>query len=291
MITARDVMTHDPYCLDGQMDVQEAVEFFLDRHVSSAPVLDSKGHVLGQLAELDLMRAFVMRKVQDTHFRKVADFQRFLQKPSFVKATTLLPEIVAQLMHTPLHRVLVSAGDGALVGIISPKDVLRALNGEEAHPSAMKKRLTELEAQVKDLGGQLKSASSGLDKYRQLFESNPSMMHSVDSHGTILLANPAIHEFLGYAPGELIGKTVFDLYPETIHDLIRQGLKEVVTSGHHKFEYTSLLRKNGSVVRVEVISSALYDHDAKFVGTVTLTRPVDGENLLRALHGVFDPQS
>lgn len=285
MFQARDVMTPNPASVSSQSNVEDVVEFFLQNSFSSAPVLDDSGRVLGQLSELNLMRAFVKVEVSQSQNQKLIEFKSLFMEPQFVETSTSLPEVVTALIRCPLHRVLVKNGAGKLVGIISPKDILRRFKG--ADRQNLQSKLKDLEGEVKKLSHHLKDTQADMDLYKRLFESSPVMTHSVDQKGVILMANPLLHEFLGYDPGELVGQSIFDLYPESLHHEVQQGLQEVIEQGKHALSYSSFKSKSGEVCRVEVISSSLMNDRGEFVGTLTLSRPVDGDQLLRSLHGIL----
>ena len=51
------------------------------------------------------------------------------------------------------------------------------------------------------------------------------------------------------------------------------------------------MRKDGSTVRCDIASSALRDSNGKFISTISVLRPVDSEELLRALNGVMSEEN
>lgn len=281
-------MTKDPACISSESDVQEAVEFFLKQHVGSVPVVGDDQKVIGHLSELGLMKAFVKRKVAGTHRLRVIDFKDVFVTPKFVVPSTPLVEVVKGIAQCPLHRVLVQKESGRLVGIISPKDVLRALSGDLSQTGRMQVKLLELEKEVNKLSEQLNETQRSFDNYAMLFDSAGYMMHSADKDGKILFANQRLHERLGYNEGSLIGRSVYDLYAPHVHDEIKIGLEKVAQFGRHELVYSTYLRKNGQPLRVEVVSSSLKDGSGHFIGTFTISRPIDSEAMLRSLHGVFD---
>jgi len=52
------------------------------------------------------------------------------------------------------------------------------------------------------------------ERFRQLYEDAPLAYFSVDRSAVIRMANPRASELLGYARSDLIGSSVFDLYPD-----------------------------------------------------------------------------
>jgi PAS domain S-box-containing protein len=114
------------------------------------------------------------------------------------------------------------------------------------------------------------------------------MMHSVDKEGRIIMANAKIHRVLGYEDGELVGMTIFDLYAKSCHHEALSGLKKIQEAGVHNSIYSTMMTKRGAKIRVDIVSSALLGLHKEFLGTISVSRIVDSELLLRALHGVLN---
>jgi PAS domain S-box-containing protein len=52
------------------------------------------------------------------------------------------------------------------------------------------------------------------DTYLDILETINEGIRIMDDQGTIIYANQALGRLLGYNKDELIGKSIFDLYPE-----------------------------------------------------------------------------
>jgi len=151
---AQEVMTTDMATVRPDAALADAVALMLDRHVSGLPVVDGDGALVGILTEGDLLRRaetgteetrahwvdFLMGPGRQaaaytrTHSRLVAD----LMTDTVVTAApeTPLRELV-DLMERHRVRRLPVLRDGALVGLVSRADLLRALAGalaEAARP-------------------------------------------------------------------------------------------------------------------------------------------------------------
>ena len=127
-----------------------------------------------------------------------------------------------------------------------------------------------------------------LSKYQKLYDDSPYSMHSVDEKGIVVLANKRLHEMLGYKHGELIGESVVKLYSDTVRHDALAGLKKIMEEGYQHNIYTTMITKTGEKLRVDVASSALRDDNGNFMSTITISRTVDSQILLRALHGIVD---
>ena len=93
-------------------------------------------------------------------------------------------------------------------------------------------------------------------RYRELVDDSQGLICVQDLSGKLLLVNPAVHERLGYLPGELAGKNMIDLlapparhlFPDYLRrigeDLVDSGLFHVVTKSveAHVWHYRNVPR-------------------------------------------------
>jgi len=107
---------------------------------------------------------------------------------------------------------------------------------------------------------------SGLDVdsvYRSLFAAYPDALLLVDDRGTIVLANPAAAELLGYTTGELAGLAVDALVPDAVRARHAQYRAGYARSPRARPMGTQMelvaRRRDGSQVMVEIALSPLAD--------------------------------
>ena len=97
-----------------------------------------------------------------------------------------------------------------------------------------------------------------------------------DPESYIIFANETIERILGYDSGELIGKHPEEFSPkgkkyrEKIHGFVSELLKEDKATG---FEYT-WVRKDGSLVDIEMSATLLKDSEGNIVGSVGNIRDI-----------------
>jgi PAS domain S-box-containing protein len=65
-------------------------------------------------------------------------------------------------------------------------------------------------------------------RLRSFLDSARDLVFSVDGEGRILYANPAVAEGLGYADGDLVGSTLFDVVSSSLHRTLRTRLESVL---------------------------------------------------------------
>lgn len=110
---------------------------------------------------------------------------------------------------------------------------------------------------------------------RDFFENATVGLHIVGHDGTILKANKAELQLLGYKPEEYIGRpiTEFHVDEDTINDILQR-----LGCGQSISEYPARLRcKSGSVKEVLIDSSAKFE-EGKFIHTRCFTRDITDRN-------------
>jgi PAS domain S-box-containing protein len=112
------------------------------------------------------------------------------------------------------------------------------------------------------------------------------MMHSVDRQGVIQMANKAAHKILNYKNGELVGKTIFELYPHQMHKAVREGLDRILETGYHHLVETMMVTSQKELVKVEVVSTSIKDGAGVRSGTITIGRVNDPDAMVKTLQQV-----
>jgi len=146
----------------------------------------------------------------------------------------------------------------------------RALEAEVKHR-------IELENALRDTLAQRRLAEDALRRreaeLRDFLDNAPEGMHWVAEDGTILWANRAELEMLGYEPNEFIGKDIarFHADARTAADMLGK-----LSRGETLREFQArLVCKDGSVRHV-LINSNVYREDGRFVHTRCFTRDITG---------------
>ena len=124
MLKVEDVMTRKVLTIDPNADVKDAAWGLSMKGVTGAPVKDEHGNLIGVLSKSDL--ADPERITGDAMRQKVGD----TMTPFLFTAQVSDPLrfAVRRMVETGSHRLVVLDGDGKLVGIVTPMDVMRALD-------------------------------------------------------------------------------------------------------------------------------------------------------------------
>lgn len=133
---ARDFMTRDVQTVTPDMSLQEAVQFLNRHHVSNAPVVekgtDGRSMLVGFLSEGDCLEYLA----NEVFFGNPAQPQtvRTMMKrhPICVGATDDIFTL-ASIFVSHRYRHLPVVEEGALLGIVSRRDILKALETYYSH--------------------------------------------------------------------------------------------------------------------------------------------------------------
>jgi CBS domain-containing protein len=120
----RDHMDTTVHTLRPDAPILDAVDFLLEHHVTSAPVVDQDGVLIGIVSEKDCLRLLAAGTDADMPRGIVADYMTR-------DVTTITPKMnvyyVAGLFLKNVFRRLPVVEDGKLVGAITRFDILRVI--------------------------------------------------------------------------------------------------------------------------------------------------------------------
>jgi len=149
---ARDIMSSPVQTVPPDQLVPEIAALMIDKRISAVPVVDAKGSVLGVISESDLIRRpelgtdrtrskwleiFLSDDARAQDFVKTHGLHArdVMTAPAVsVPPDTALDEVVRLLERHRIKRLLVIER-GALVGIVSRTDLLRALHVQGGLPA------------------------------------------------------------------------------------------------------------------------------------------------------------
>ena len=143
-----DVMTAPVISVSPETPLQQAVQLMSDHHISGLPVLDAKGHLVGELSEQQLMARetgfeagpYVMLLDSVIYLKNPLQWDKEVHQvlgnsvgelmaghPHICKPDLALPAAAKLLQDRRTQRLFVVDGQQALVGVLTRGDVVRAL--------------------------------------------------------------------------------------------------------------------------------------------------------------------
>jgi CBS domain-containing protein len=123
-ITVSDYMARRLVTLTKDTDVIDAIKKLLDHKITSAPVIDSKGQLLGMFSEKDGMKVFLESVYDQGMSGKVGEYMT--TETINVDAASSIVDLAENFEKSSVRSFPVFQ-DGEFVGVISRVDVLRAL--------------------------------------------------------------------------------------------------------------------------------------------------------------------
>ncbi|MCK4840758.1 MAG: CBS domain-containing protein [Methylococcales bacterium] len=123
-ITIADYMTKNIMTVKQNTDALSAIKQLLSHKITCAPVLDSKGTLVGMFSERDCMKVVLDSTYNQGMSGKVEDFMS--KQILSVDAESSIVDLAEKFQDTSLRSYPVFE-DKKLVGIVSRTDVLKAL--------------------------------------------------------------------------------------------------------------------------------------------------------------------
>ncbi|HEX2668340.1 MAG TPA: EAL domain-containing protein [Gammaproteobacteria bacterium] len=131
-------------------------------------------------------------------------------------------------------------------------------------------------------------------QYRRLMEAVPHGIKEIALDGVITYANQAHHEMLGYMPGGLVGKKVFDIIADAPQRAeAEQRFRKLVTGERPSMAFTTrYLTADGRIIDVQVDAVISRNESGGINGVISvttdITERVQSEKRLRYL-AFYDP--
>ncbi len=122
------------------------------------------------------------------------------------------------------------------------------------------------------------------DRYRILYEDNPSMYFTSDSEGTVLSVNKYVVGKLGYSVQELAGHSLLKVFHPDDHELVQQNFQAcLLHMGQAVQMEARKVRKDGTVLWVRESACAVHNVNGKVVVLLTCDDITERKNAKEAL--------
>ncbi len=102
------------------------------------------------------------------------------------------------------------------------------------------------------------------EKYRDLIENAPEMIHQLDPSGRFVHVNSTELEKLGYSLEEMLTMSLWDIVPANYQDAVREYVQELGENGSRRIE-TVFLTKSQQTIDVDIQSTTLVDPDTQSI--------------------------
>lgn len=126
----KDYMAKHLVTFREDTDVFEAITVLLKHKISGAPVVDKQGTLLGVLSEKDCLKTTLSSAYHEGYQGQVGDYMS--QRIDTVDANMDIVTLAERFIHSSYRRFPV-VENGQLIGQISRRDILRALQDARVH--------------------------------------------------------------------------------------------------------------------------------------------------------------
>lgn len=133
-----DVMSADPVCIQQGSSLRDAAQLMIDHRISSLPVVDPDGSLVGVVSKADLVSALNIKK--HSLARTLADLlpgghhhsrmgtivdDVMERKPITIAEQVSVQEAAEEMDRRRVHQLVVAHQDGTVCGVVSQSDLLR----------------------------------------------------------------------------------------------------------------------------------------------------------------------
>lgn len=130
------------------------------------------------------------------------------------------------------------------------------------------------------------------ERYKDLVENSPEMIHSVNASGYMVNVNKTELETLGYTMEEMRNKILEDLVPPEFKERVKEHRERTKKEGKSRVE-TEFITKDGRKMEVEIFATALYHPVTnRFVKTRAFVRDITDrkrmEKHLKEYHEILE---
>ncbi len=123
--TAAEVMSPLVVTLSPDNDIYDAMKILLKKRISSAPVIDAERHLVGILSEKDCLRILSAEAFDGMPQGTVAGYMT--GPVETLTPQTSVYDIVHRFLSRAFHQMPVVDSEGNVLGQVSRRDVLRAI--------------------------------------------------------------------------------------------------------------------------------------------------------------------
>jgi two-component system CheB/CheR fusion protein len=136
-----------------------------------------------------------------------------------------------------------------------------------------------------------KCSRENQERLLAVMNNSVSLMAVKDASGRYQFANPKFERSFGFSPGQVVGKTDFQIFPPSVSDLFRESELEAMRL-RKDIEREEMLRLGGEDRHFLVVRFPLFDDDGAITGVcfqaTDITERKHAEEQLRLAARVFD---
>lgn len=201
---------------------------------------------------------------QDEELSMKVGASRFVIKPSEPdELMRVVNEVLAESRTKAMPTAPVAVNDEEVLKLYSERLVRK-----------LEQKMLELEAEVVARKEAEKVLSASERRYRSLYDSIRDAMVVASSDRIILACNPAFETLFGFAPDEVVGRSISLIYEHEKDFAEVSEIMNALNETNNSIRIISFLRRDGTVFTGETNLFCLYDDADQFTGYVCMIRDI-----------------
>ena len=121
-----DYMTKDVVTFHPEQSITEAMDTFLEKRISGAPVVNDEGRIVGILSEIDCLKIMVDEAMHNLPHGRISVSEYMSDGVSTIPITADVLDVASKFLQTHFRRFPVLDHNAKLAGQVSRRDVLQA---------------------------------------------------------------------------------------------------------------------------------------------------------------------
>jgi PAS domain S-box-containing protein len=186
-----------------------------------------------------------------------------------VQAETTVSSVIDFIKESITERVVVTNEHNHIIGIITPKDIALKLVDLVKMRGVNVNEFREYHEQLSQC-----DIIEESNKYKDLFDNSPDMIHSVDIDGKIIEVNETECQQLGYTKKEFLELSISDIYAPEVLVEVNKGFERLKKEGKALEIESMVTTKSGGNIPVELSSCSVYDKSGAFICSRTILRDI-----------------
>lgn len=142
----------------------------------------------------------------------------------------------------------------------------------------VEERTRDLAARTADLTSANRALLQSERRYRVLADNISDVIYTCNTQGVCTYVSPSVYAKTGYAPEEIVGKPIFDLFEKEAAERARgalgAALGDSAESDCHSAHEFNMRCKNGSIITMEASIGRLQGETGKIIGTLGVMRDI-----------------
>ncbi|MBI4401679.1 MAG: PAS domain S-box protein [Nitrospirae bacterium] len=217
------------------------------------PVEKPEGHLCYDIIQRSEDRLLVVRNLPQTPYAQTDPTVTRCQLQTYIGQAVKCGGTAVGSLYTMFRRDFVpSEADEKLMGLLAS-----AISVEEERKAA------------------LETLRRSEEKFRQLVETTRDWVWEVNEDAVYTYASPRIHQILGYAPEEVLGKTPFDLMPPEEAQRVAEIFHHIADARQPFLLLENTTRhRDGHLVVLEISGAPIFDDQGVFRGYRGIARDI-----------------